>query len=948
MKHALDLLDLKGEEKDLLTRKDQGFSITDEELSLFFQGKEIDNPSSEEGKILSVLNLFDEKDNLFYPLMLHRIENREGKLRKQQADYLNPLALEVLKSNEIDISDSDQWTREPSSLNFLLGARLQFQGKGKGLALHKGIFFHPIKALDHILVHDTLHLLFSPSQRPQKYYGLFSSDKKNENLSALPRAFLRHRYQDIKQTLENRKAIKVVYRTEEEKLPFLTDFLLSAFQKEESVLFLSERRENLFWERTRLDKEAYDLSCWRTPFQAPQGYFRKREEEQEKDALSSLTKRREDYAHVAQKRRQGFRKTKAFLSQIPQKNIEELLQSPVEVMPLSLGEYEEPDFRKDLHFLTILSTLDEIENTSLKDFLYYGLSVSPKEENYRELQETLKEIVSGLSSFIDKLEEENFLDIEGKPISTFAQFEDYGECVHLLAGYTGFPRKYFDIEIDEKELLKLKKIYQDRSSTLLLLRSLFHEDLTTEKKKELAELLSSASFLKREKAKKELSRRIGHIVRKEEEKTIEELLLRSLKSDEEFSKTIESYAQLYGDSVRTMNGLIEILSNRSYIQRFRQFEKRKGLSMEHPLIKKGLRDRRYAQSRMEEFSLYDKEYQRIKSKINHYITFFLDDRRDFLHMDMKKMLLFFQRKEEGSYPLFSQYALFLKESKEISMPLQLVLRRRILSGEKLLHLRRDYLLSLLFSLYQEERKNRKDEEEEWLSKRELYLEEVQKIPETLPLFLKEKLKRMRGRKTRDIFFQDTYQRVEELTKRGESIEQEDITTTLPALYPLLLAKREDLPMLSSEMVDILIVEDSKGLPDSALLLALTSARKVLFLEKAEEEDLRISGYEQSSVDRPSLYLSFYDRRMDKNILDFFRTILEEKEEELVLDEKIFPYLLLKKEKEEKEVLFFDLLIPPELEEETDLDLREFFSFVDHLPARDIDMVEQYLQMRKKA
>ena len=470
----------------------------------------------------------------------------------------------------------------------------------------------------------------------------------------------------------------------------------------------------------------------------------------------------------------------------------------------------------------------------------------------------------------------------------------------------------------------------------------------TEKKKELAELLSSASFLKREKAKKELSRRIGHIVRKEEEKTIEELLLRSLKSDEEFSKTIESYAQLYGDSVRTMNGLIEILSNRSYIQRFRQFEKRKGLSMEHPLIKKGLRDRRYAQSRMEEFSLYDKEYQRIKSKINHYITFFLDDRRDFLHMDMKKMLLFFQRKEEGSYPLFSQYALFLKESKEISMPLQLVLRRRILSGEKLLHLRRDYLLSLLFSLYQEERKNRKDEEEEWLSKRELYLEEVQKIPETLPLFLKEKLKRMRGRKTRDIFFQDTYQRVEELTKRGESIEQEDITTTLPALYPLLLAKREDLPMLSSEMVDILIVEDSKGLPDSALLLALTSARKVLFLEKAEEEDLRISGYEQSSIDRPSLYLSFYDRRMDKNILDFFRTILEEKEEELVLDEKIFPYLLLKKEKEEKEVLFFDLLIPPELEEETDLDLREFFSFVDHLPARDIDMVEQYLQMRKKA
>ncbi len=947
MNNALDLLDLRYEEKKLLSSQSGGLPLPPEKASLFLQGKEIEL-SDRQGPYLSVFALFDARDNIYYPLTLHSYEcSDQGFLRKGELDFINPIAIEVLKSNGIDVSDSMDWIADLSSLSFILESRLQFQDKKRSFQLKSLLNWHPMDAIHAIKSHSILGSLFTPAQRPKRYYGLFSNSRPSENPSSLPKAFLSHRYKDIQDKLENLTAIKVLYRHSDDILPFLHSLLPSLLHRNESVLFLSENENpelDPFLKKYHLKGGTYNLHDWQSPRQVPTVYQKNSDwGPSVPEEAQRLVTAREEYRRLYRLRKQNFQKSTTFLSLLSESRIRELLANNGEVTLLSVGDYELEDFHKDLKFLDTIDRLSEIKKISLNDFLYQGLSCSGSEENYMEIQKLVHEIQEDLVSFQKTLSESSLLDMEGRKIESFAQFEDYGECVNLLAQYTGFPKKYFNIDIDESNLLRLKTVYQERSSTRLLLDSLFRHPLSQEEKEQLLEELRSPSLFIRHQGRKELRSLLSSRTKRNDIEVVVQLLETSLEREKEYQRIVEEGAAVYGDSVRTMNGVVEILSNRSYIQKFRSFQSRKkSFTMENALVKRGLRDRRFAQERLEEYHRYDKVYQELKRKINRYIGYFLEDRKDFLHMSISDMVLFFQRKGTGSYLLFSQYALFLMESKNISLTLQLAIRKRILSGKTLENLGTDFLLSVLESIYLEEKRHFKKMEREWEEKRSSYNHEIHHIHDINICILSSELKECVRHRCSSPRFQDTYQRIKVLSQQKKNIEKADIDFTLPSLRPILQGTADDLKMLSESMCDVLILSNSVEMSDMALLLAISSAKKVVFLEQMDEVDTRTSGYEQTTIDRPSLYLSFFDRRMDKEVESVFRRILAKKGLSLLTQEETFPYFVRDERTGEKSVCFFDLLLPPDLAEEASIDLREHFFFADHRNVVDIDMVQELL------
>ena len=65
----------------------------------------------------------------------------------------------------------------------------------------------------------------------------------------------------------------------------------------------------------------------------------------------------------------------------------------------------------------------------------------------------------------------------------------------------------------------------------------------------------------------------------------------------------------------------------------------------------------------------------LKTKINTFIGYFLDDNYPFFTSNINELLTYFQNKTRGDYQLFSNYADFKTELKKTSFTLQLALRR---------------------------------------------------------------------------------------------------------------------------------------------------------------------------------------------------------------------------------------------------------------------------------
>lgn len=960
MNHAVDLFDLLTEAKSRLSTKAVPLStLTEQQISDLFSNRVIEWSEAVED-YFSPLDLHDAKEDVHYPFLFLKTDIlKDGGhvllSKKGEKVLLNPLAVPVLSDIGIDLSESKVRQGDLNSYRLTVAAQIALHDPEHRFSLKPVLTFHDTNTILFAQVYDDLADLLSASHRDMRFRGLFSKalspEEQGDSAGKDVRSVLYRRFDALLSDLKEKKAVKGTYG-DREGLRFFVGYLIQRLaQNGKTILFLSGKGDGV--PKDLIEENGLGDFMWHVgDIQASSVPKERRLDHDRVDiaentiALERYGALRQDYKKFDSARKKAFRLVRQGVRLIDQGRLVHALESGLKPTSLALDDYTLADLEKDLVFLDAIEGLETLKKTVLPSCMYHGLTVSGTKENYDRLEDLLNAILRGLDVFEKTLQEERLADFQGNEIRTLQAFEDVGKNIQILSGYTGFPKKYFTIKTDRDELERLKKLYQCNSSIRLLLGNLFGEEIFQKNLPLLFGRLSSRNPLLRKKATFTLRRLSKKTWNGKERETVCYLLKTYIDSSKELQDKIDFYARIYGESVRTMNGVIELESNADYVRSFfNRAERDKTFSMESPAIKKGLRDRSYVHKLEQSYHVVDSVYQPLKKDINLYIGFFLEDRRNFMSYSIDELKTFFSSKKSGPFDLFKEYATFSKAAESISLPMAQAVRRRSLSGQTLENLYDSFLLSVLKSLYDKAEKDFEGMEEGYRASKKKYLSQMVDHRSYCKERIRLALETERKKALDSPRFQDSYQRLLLQIEHGEDIDSAVLYGTLSRIDPLFQARNDDLPLLQKDMADVLVLFHSSSLSDVALIKAVLSAKHILFLEEGSMADLRLVGYDDFRLDRTSLYYAYYRQNLSdtaklelgKKMASFNATLL--------LPGTDFPSEILFQDGTTN-ALFFDIFIPDDVADETYLDLREYLSVAYKKDVVDLDTVNLYIHPRK--
>ena len=741
---------------------------------------------------------------------------------------LNSLAIDKLKEINIDLTDISRLD-DLSSFVFSLSSMINLKDEKEHYSLIFAYsFFNEediiINSLYPILKNNTLFSL------PTKYQNLYSPNKthtqKNDNFII-----------NILSLLEEEKIVSLKYSNEKDIINILINLAFENLKNNKNIaVFISDDKSEKL---TTFTENNFLFSSFPKSKQEKTIEFDHRYDEA-KDTLLSYIKKKENIYYLL----------KVIYSSLNKDEIKEISGSKNKIFTLNTSNYSEEDYEVDLVFLNKLSSFPTLFNTKLKDHVYYGLSCSDKKENYNIIHSLISQIISDIQQFKEILSEKNILDLYNNPISSFSSFEKYGEELYLLETIPNITKEYDTKDID---INSLKKLYQSISSIILLINNILDSNIYNDNINDIVEKYNSATFLQKRKIKKHIENLYIDKSKKDKNKfsTIMRLLNLYVEQNQEIISLLPTSFYQNERGIESLKDIQNIENQINNYNRFKQYkEKNPEFSLNNPLISACLDKPEVLAKRISDYQIINKLYLSLKTKINTFIGYFLDDNYPFFTSNINELLTYFQNKTRGDYQLFSNYADFKTELKKTSFTLQLALRRFQNFNIKYQDYKVTYLKSLILSIKENADENFEEIEKEFNQAEENYKNMILNI--------------------KDIVI--------------NNLCYYTCTNENSALY---LFTPDDLYLLNEDIFDLAIIFNTEDFSQVEIFKILSSAKTLLLLNKNSSYDERIIDFNSLSCDLKDQFI-FY-KLTHEELNNHYQKYLEDNSYQEIDND--YPYLI---------------------------------------------------------
>ncbi len=657
---------------------------------------------------------------------------------------------------------------------------------------------------------------------------------------------------------------------------------------------------------------------------------------EERDSIKKFSEDEKEYLSLINERNHAYSNPRdIYTSQI----IDDVITTQNKnIVPLNLDiiDYSFEEFKKDYQFLNTIDTLSTLKNINTKEHIYYGLSVTDKRRNYDELNLELIKILNSLNAFQKLLDEKNITDFDNNKIKSCKQFEEYGKEINILSSYNGFPKKYFRI-VQEEQVLKnlddIKKLFQAISSTKLLIINICTEKIFELDLKRILKDLNSKFIFTRIRAKKKLLSYFNVKNQKELFNSLVKLLKAYISYVDLMKKNIQKYKDEFGDSIETMNGVIEIESNIKHIYIFRERESvHPNFSMNNPLVKKCYRERSIRNHVIEIYRELNKQYQILKSHLNKFIGFFLDADYNYFTMSFTELSKLFSRILKGSYKEFSDYAIYRNGLNNTSSLFNVNLLAFEKKNQKLSEFRYLFVYSLASAIYKRGRKRFRPHLKAYEQVKSSYLSTLDqkndlqthhlynsivrkiKITQDTPLYQIEHHELSTQFNSREIDY-NFYKR---------------LYKHLAVNYLICVCTADELININSDIANKVVIFDSTKQSFAGLLVEILSGSHLLFIENIKDIDNRTQGYPDLAFSSSS-YLSLFNFN---SLPKSFYQKLNETFNQFGFNIKstsFFPLTIYNNRDEIVGTILPDILIPNNKEMQVRSEFRKFIKSIYHIP-----------------
>lgn len=753
---------------------------------------------------------------------------------------LNSLAIDKLKEINIDLTDISRLD-DLSSFVFSLSSMINLKDEKEHYSLIFAYsFFNEediiINSLYPILKNNTLFSL------PTKYQNLYSPNKthiqKNDNFII-----------NILSLLEEEKIVSLKYSNEKDIINILINLAFKNLKNNKNIaVFISDEKSKKL---TSFADNNFLFSSFPKSKQEKTIEFDHRYDEAKENLLSYIKKKENIYYLL-----------KVIYSSLNKDEIKEISESKNKIFTLNTSNYSEEDYEVDLVFLNELSSFPTLFNTKLKDHVYYGLSCSDKKENYNIIHSLISQIISDIQQFKEILSEKNILDLYNNPITSFSSFEKYGEELYLLETIPNITKEYDTKDID---LNSLKKLYQSISSIILLINNILDSNIYNDNINDIVEKYNSATFLQKRKIKKHIENLYIDKSKKDKNKfsTIMRLLNLYVEQNQEIISLLPTSFYQNERGIESLKDIQNIENQINNYNRFKQYkEKNPEFSLNNPLISTCLDKPEVLAKRISDYRIINKLYLSLKTKINTFIGYFLDDNYPFFTININELLTYFQNKTRGDYQLFSNYADFKTELKKTSFTLQLALRRFQNFNIKYQDYKVTYLKSLILSIKDNADENFEEIKKEFNQAEDNYKNMILNI--------------------KDIVI--------------NNLCYYTCTNENSAIY---LLNPDDLYLLNEDIFDLAIICNTEDFSQVEIFKILSSAKTLLLLNKNSSYDERIIDFNSLSCDLKDQFI-FY-KLTHEELNNHYQKYLEDNSYQEIDND--YPYLI--KDNDNLICLFFN-------------------------------------------
>lgn len=646
---------------------------------------------------------------------------------------------------------------------------------------------------------------------PEKYKGLFHdlNDEEFEKEIGKDNFGCFHRIDHALKRLDHYRSSKVSYQGKEIISDALFRFLDHFIENGESVLVLTPDSEY------QVVRELFDKSVISSKEKglAPE----------ESKVVLSFRQAEERYLSFYEKKEECFSVLEKYDNQ---ENIEYLAKiRKCSVFPLSIREYTEEQYKKDDAFLASFSSYPEVLSYSLGKHPYYGLSLSSKRENYDMLQLLYVRIATSVSKLRTELNKNPIFLNYSVNVNSLSDFERVRKSFQILSEYNGFPKKYFRLNQKGDKTLSLTQLklrYQALSSSRLLALNFLKEEIFSIDIQGLLIRYESGSFFEKRKAKRILS---SYLIHKKgtDLTTVIRILDSYLTSKKELEAVLPTYEEIYGDNIKTMNGVMEIESNIRYIKKFNEYSiENHAFSLEHPFIRRYLKDKDFRLESQRQFRELLNIYNEACAALNQLLSYFAFANRREHHFTFDELMEEIRRLQNLDYENFREYADFVHNLSDCSSLLKDSLERYGKEDGNLAEFPGCYRLSLFYALYQKCHKAFLPYESGYEKARGEYLLALKKSKEVRILNRKEKL-----------------------SESGKE--------NLIQLFSV-----SEMEYHESESFDHVILLDTGLFTNEQLLFGFSLGKDILLLNDRLLFDERTQGYHQTLMNREVLYQKVFD------------------------------------------------------------------------------------------
>ena len=901
--------------------------------------------------------LIDKENNKRYPILFfktNKYEIQNNIYIEKEIDTLPIYSFvfdEFLKNNNISLEKESRLLDIPSFL-FSLKSSIESKGLSNNLIIEYSLSFYSSTEILYHSIYNSLPQLSNIDLVSTKYHGfikkLYDEEIEDKIKKEQEDKFLSPLNIAI-DSLDGYKSCKVIYNNDSDKEYFLSYFIRNDLVKNKSILFITKNKNELddlnnFLKNNNFDSYVYKYSSFK-PLNFKREDCLKRGKKDYSKAIEDkrrLNQERSDYLNLK------IKKQSLYIHPTLEDDLQKLLYQSqfegIDPFVLDLDDYSETDFENDVKFLKNINQYKSVLSMSIKENPLYGLSLSDKKENYDNLVLTISQACSKLLEFTEFLKNNNVVSFDGKEITNFRQFLELGKDMDVLSEYNGFPKRYFKNGEDEEDpnfrLEDLKNLYKAVSSSRLMVENLFDSKIYQQDIDKLVSDFENGSIFKKIEVKKILK---GYL-KTDTTTTDYNLFIRILKHYRNaitiLNVNLPYYQELYGDSVSNMNGVIEIESNIKYLRKFKMRGKyNPAFKFDTPRIKKAIREKEFRFDIIDTYKEARKIYDEYILLMNKYIGYFIDDKKDYLGIEFSKIYEEFLRKQNITYSMFSEYASFKSDLEKTSIQLQLKIREFTVQNKKISLFKNQYLLSLYYGIYLTAEKSFKEDKElKEISRR--YFKDIDKIP----TIRKEMFNRDIDDSINNLLDNQT-ELINNTVKNinGTSISNEDIKNTYylyNITHPICIANIDEISNSYSDQFDIVVIYDSKNIDTLSLFGMIDCGKEVLFLNPQSNNDVRLQGYNENSINSDRMYLNHFKfNNIPYDFIEYVKGKAPEYGFDLIIDDPQFKWILQDKNNPNNRYILVPDVCVSSLYKESLSQLREYLQAYKKLKMIDFILFE---------